>query len=365
MAGFIGVDWAPKQMKIELAKPERVLLPIDSGAFAISRSIHYGACLVFEGIRFFVTEESGTLEVVFANLASNLARFRRGISFNLSDAQQSMLPTEDAIHEMILDYLASPEMRSFMSGMARDAAQGYLRPFTVDEELSIGVTFPANPGVRMVAARYDSYLGEPFSGVAVPNLVRAFAGNGTGCLKLGVNYLMSVKAIQAARRIRPSAASALFLDDQPGANLRDRLVTEWDSSCFMVGFRDGVVVKIAESPLILPSVTVQGIVCLLREEGVEVQEREMTYGELVDRARADEIAVLASIGTAGILNRASSLLLVDGEGEVLAEARSDEASALYEAMGRARTAFWDVYRSARPAPAGMDVTRHAIGSAED
>ena len=109
-------------------------------------------------------------------------------------------------------------------------AQGYFRPFTVDEEQSIGVTFPGRPAIRAVVCRYDRYLGEPFSGVVVPHLVRAIDINQMGCLKLGVNYLVSVKAVDEARKIDPSAGSALFLDDKPDLGLMERKITEWDSS---------------------------------------------------------------------------------------------------------------------------------------
>jgi branched-chain amino acid aminotransferase len=151
--------------------------------------------------------------------------------------------------------------------MGESGGQGYLRPFTVDESQSIGVTFPENPSIRMVTCTYDRYMGEPFSGVVVPNLVRAVGANGTGNLKLGVNYLLSVKAVDEARSILPEASSALFLDDRLDLPLRDRRVTEWDSSCCLIALTSGTVVKIPESPLILPSVTIQGICAILREAG--------------------------------------------------------------------------------------------------
>ena len=86
--------------------------------------------------------------------------------------------------------------------MADQDAQGYLRPFTVDEEHSMGVTFPNQPAIRAISCRYDHYLGEPFCGVVIPHLVRAVGVNKTGCLKLGINYLISVKAIDEAKEDR-------------------------------------------------------------------------------------------------------------------------------------------------------------------
>ena len=318
------------------------MLPAEAMTHAVSRSVHYGLCLVFEGIRFFVREDQGRLQVVFLNISRNVERFRDGISFNLSDAQQEQLPTASQMMDVFLGYLSHPQLRAFLTDMARNGSQGYLRPFTVDDDQSIGVTFAANPVIRVVTAHYQSYLGEPFHGVAVPWLVRAVGANGTGCLKLGGNYLLSVRAVQEARRIRPDASAALFLDDRPYGPLRGRTVSEWDSSACMVGLRDGTVIRIPDSPLILPSVTVRGITAVLRAAGVVVEERDITYGELVDRALAGEIATIASLGTAGILNRAASLLLLGRDREHLAVIESDVDHPVFEALGHARQTYWDL-----------------------
>ena len=273
------------------------------------------------------------------------------------------LPTAAEVMEIFLGYLGHPRLRDFLTDMARNGSQGYLRPFTVDDDQSIGVTFAANPVIRVVSAHYDSYLGEPFHGVAIPWLVRAVGTNGTGCLKLGGNYLLSVRAVQEAQRIRPDASAALFLDDRPYGPLRDRTVSEWDSSACMVGLTDGTVIRIPDSPLILPSVTVRGIAAVLREAGVTVEERDITYGELVDRAQAGEIATIASLGTAGILNRASSLLLLGDDRQPVANIESDDQHPVFEALGRARQTYWDVYRGRAPVPAGLRLTAHDVGPA--
>ena len=271
MAGFEGIKWATKGMRYLMKDKSFKIVPGDDKVFAVSRSIHYGLCLAFEGIRFFCKRNSnGKLEIIFLNLEKNLQRFQRSIAYNLSQQQQNWLPEAVELVEILLRYLREPTMLEFLFEMADLNAQGYLRPFTVDEEQSIGVTFPNNPSIRAVVCRYDQYLGEPFSGVVVPNLVRAVGVNGTGCLKLGINYLISVKAIYEAKKIFPDAVSALLLDDRSYDPIFERKITEWDSSCCLFAFNDGTVVKIPESPLILPSVTIQGIVSILKHKGVNV-----------------------------------------------------------------------------------------------
>jgi len=362
MAGFEGVRWATKQMRYVLDGKKFGLFDADDKVYAVSRSIHYAQFLCFEGIRFFCKKNArGRVEVIFLNWNMNLERFQRGMAFCLAARQQNLVPSPEEMENIFIhQYFQDPAMMEFLEEMADQGAQGYLRPFTVDEEQSIGVTFATQPSIRAVACRYDRYLGEPFSGVAVPNLVRAVAANKTGCLKLGVNYLMSVKAIDEARKILPDAASVLFLDDRVDKKLKDRVVTEWDSSCCLFAFRNGSVVKIPESPLILPSVTIQGLVAILKEMGTPVQERDIPYGELIQRAVSGELVCVSSVGTAGIMNRCDKLLLVDEKGGILHAHRPDKGHDLYRRLEEAKTYYWNIYQGKAKLPDTMTLSKYTM-----
>jgi branched-chain amino acid aminotransferase len=362
MAKFEGVKWAPRQMRYLLDGKQFEILSPDAPVYAVSRSIFYATFLCFEGIRFYCRRgAAGRLEVNFFNWHKNLERFRRGIAFNLSRTQDGLVPSVEELEQVIIhQYFAAPELRDFLGEMADHDAQGYLRPFTVDEEQSMGVTFPTMPSVRAHFCRYDNYLGEPFTGVVIPRLVRATSANATGWLKLGINYLISLKAIDAAKEVDPDAAAALFLDDKVDAPLEDRQVTEWDSSCCLFGMRDGSVVKIPESNLILPSVTIQGIVAILREMGAQVNERHMRYGELLERAKTGDLVVVASVGTAGIMNRCQKLVLVDKDNRPAATHVPDRAHPVYEKLAAAKAAYWDIYKGKTRIPVGLKLHKYAL-----
>ena len=361
MAGFEGIKWANKQMLYFLNDKSFQAVESDARVVAVSRSIHYGLCLTFEGIRFFCKKNTeGQLELVFMNLNKNLTRFQEGIKFNLRSDKLHLVPNPEEMIDIFLKYFREPEMMGFLSEMADLGTQGYLRPFTYDEQQSIGVTFPEHPSIRAVACRYDQYLGEPFSGVVVPHLVRAVGVNGTGCLKLGGNYLISVKAVDEARKILPEAASALFLDDRPYDPIEIRKVTEWDSSCCLFALRDGTVIKIPESPLILPSVTIAGICEILREWDIPIEERDITYGELIERSRKEEVVAICSVGTAGILNRAQKLILVDEDGKTIATQQADESHELYVKLGKAKAYYWDIYRERVPLPKELELNKYVV-----
>jgi branched-chain amino acid aminotransferase len=362
MAKFEGIHWADRQLRYLLPDRSVSVLPADAPVAACSRSTNYAVFLAFEGIRFFCRKSpAGRLEVIFLNWERNLDRFRRGMTFNIGMEQEALVPTREQLEDLVVRrYFGDPAMRPFLEEMAALGAQGYLRPFTVDEEQSIGVTFPNQPAIRMLANRYDRYMGEPFEGVVIPNLVRAVALNGTGCLKLGINYVVSIKAIDAARRIHPGSAAALFLDDLPHLPVEERHLTEWDSSCCLFAFSDGTVVKIPESNLILPSVTIQGITSILRRRGVAVEERFLTYGELVRRAGAGQVVAVCSVGTAGILNRCAGLLLTDRASAPKSWHRPDTNHPLYAELAAARKTYWDIYQGkAEPTPE-MTLSRYEI-----
>ncbi|MCI0471024.1 MAG: hypothetical protein L0Y73_05140 [Candidatus Aminicenantes bacterium] len=361
MAGFEGVKWADKQLVYLLKTKSSAIAEKDAKVYAVSRSIHYGLFLAFEGIRFFCKKsKQGKLKIIFLNLDKNLERFKAAIAFNLSFDQQEIVPSCAQIEKILIDFFREPAMRPFLMEMAELGAQGYLRPFTFDEALSIGVTFPENPSIRAVACRYDRYLGEPFTGVVIPNLVRAVGINGMGCLKLAANYLISVKAVAAARQIFPGAGSALFLDDRPYDPLESRRITEWDSSCCLFALMDGTVIKIPESNLILPSVTIRGICTIMREMGANVVERDILYGELIDWSKNNRLAAVCTVGTAGIINRAQRLIAVDDQGKIICEHKACETHELYEKLSAARSYYWDIYREKVPPYDGMKLQTYEV-----
>ena len=362
MAKFEGVKWAPRQMRYLLPGKQFNILEADAKVFGVSRSTFYATFLCFEGIRFFAKKTAkGQLEVILLNWHKNLERLQRGMAFNLSKSQADLIPTIEEMESLIVhQYFREPAVRAFLSEMADAGAQGYLRPFTLDEEQSMGVTFPAQPALRAIFCRYDDYLGEPFIGVVVPHLIRATSANKTGWLKLGINYLISLKALDAAKDVEPQAGAALFLDDRTHLDLKDRKITEWDSSCCLFGLRDGTVVKIPESELILPSVTIQGIVAILRDMGVKVEERHVTYGELLERVKKNELVVAASIGTAGIMSRCQKLLCVDKDNGVAAIHVPDTKHPLYANLGTAKARYWDIYREKSKLPAGMNLFKYTL-----
>lgn len=151
-----------------------------------------------------------------------------------------------------------------------------------------------------------------------------------------------------------------MLDDRPYEPLEQRTISEWDSSCCLFALRDGTVIKIPESNLILPSITIRGITAILRQMGVRVEERDMTYGELIERSKSNDVVAVCSIGTAGILNRAQKILLVDEFGEVIAMQYADASHELYKKLGEAKDYYWDIYQEKVSLPEGLVLNKFEL-----
>jgi hypothetical protein len=102
------------------------------------------------------------------------------------------------------------------------------------------------------------------------------------------------------------------------------------------------------------------MVTILKDMGVKVEERHVTYGELVGRIQANELVVAASIGTAGIMNRCQKLLCVDESNAVTATHVVDTEHPLYAKLAEAKAYYWDIYKEKAKLPAGMKLYKYAL-----
>jgi len=66
--------------------------------------------------------------------------------------------------------------------------------------------------------------------------------------------------------------------------------------------------------------------------------------------------------TAGILNRAEELLLVDERGDTIAAHRADSSHPLHAELHQAREMYWDIYREKAQPPAELTLNTFALAS---
>ncbi len=183
----------------------------------------------------------------------------------------------------------------------------YLRPYMFGSNPVIGVKPASEYQFRMFATPVGPY----FKGGAKPITIRVCdfdraAPNGTGHIKAGLNYAMSLHAIVDAHN--QGYDENMYLD----AKTRTR-VEETGGANFIFVTKDGKVVT-PKSNSILPSITRRSLLQVAREYlGLEAEEREVYFDEVKDFAEAGLCGTAAVISPIGkIVDHGREICLPSG-----------------------------------------------------
>ncbi len=169
----------------------------------------------------------------------------------------------------------------------------YVRPFMFGSDSVIGV----KPSEEYQFRIFTTPVGPYFKGGVKPLTIRVCdfdraAPRGTGHIKAGLNYAMSLHAIVDAHK--QGYDENMYLD----AGTRTK-VEETGGANFLFVTKDGIVVT-PKSDSILPSITRRSLVQVAREYlGLEAQEREVYLDELKDFAECGLCGTAAVISPIG------------------------------------------------------------------
>lgn len=169
----------------------------------------------------------------------------------------------------------------------------YIRPYMFGSSPVIGVKPAAEYQFRMFCTPVGPY----FKGGVKPLTIRVSdydraAPNGTGHIKAGLNYAMSLYAISDAHR--QGFDENMYLD----AATRTK-VEETGGANFIFVTKDGKVVT-PKSNSILPSITRRSLMYVAKEYlGLEAEEREVYFDEVKDMAECGLCGTAAVISPVG------------------------------------------------------------------
>ena len=172
----------------------------------------------------------------------------------------------------------------------------YIRPYMFGSDAVIGVKPASEYQFRVFATPVGPY----FKGGAKPITIRVSdydraAPHGTGHIKAGLNYAMSLYPIMEAHR--EGFAENMYLD----AATRTK-VEETGEANFIFVTRDNKVVT-PKSNSILPSITRRSLIYVAKEYlGLEVEEREVYFDEVKDFAECGLCGTAAVISPVGKIN---------------------------------------------------------------
>ena len=187
----------------------------------------------------------------------------------------------------------------------------YIRPYMFGSDAVIGVK-PANEYQFRI---FCTPVGPYFKGGAKPITIRVSdydraAPNGTGHIKAGLNYAMSLHAIVEAHE--QGYAENMYLDSATRTK-----VEETGGANFLFVTKDGKVVT-PKSSTILPSITRRSLVYVAKEYlGLEVEERPVYFDEVRDFAECGLCGTAAVISPVGkIVDHGKEICLPSGMDEM-------------------------------------------------
>ncbi|WP_296667583.1 branched-chain amino acid aminotransferase [Demequina sp.] len=182
----------------------------------------------------------------------------------------------------------------------------YLRPVMIATEASLLVQ-PANEVEFLVTASpVGAYMSGGDAGVSIwvsRSYHRAIAG-GTGEAKTAGNYAASM-APQAEAKAH-GCQQVLFLDAK-----KNKFIEELGGMNVVVVRADGSVVTPRLTGTILPGVTRDSILTLLRDSGRSVQERDIPLAEILAGVESGEIVEVFACGTAAVVTPIARLVSDD------------------------------------------------------
>ena len=183
----------------------------------------------------------------------------------------------------------------------------YIRPYMFGSNPVIGVKPADEYQFRILTTPVGPY----FKGGAKPLTIKVSdfdraAPHGTGHIKAGLNYAMSLHAIVTAHK--EGYAENMYLD--PATRTK---VEETGGANFLFVTKDGTVVT-PKSSSILPSITRRSLVYVAKEIlGLKVEEREVTLEEVKDFAECGLCGTAAVISPVGkIVNHGEEICFPSG-----------------------------------------------------
>ena len=185
----------------------------------------------------------------------------------------------------------------------------YIRPYEFGTNAVIGVKPADDYQFRVFTTPVGPYFKngiKPLT-IRISDYDRA-APRGTGDIKAGLNYAMSLRMIVDAHE--QGFDENMYLD--PGTRTK---VEETGGANFLFVTKDGVVVT-PKSPTILPSITRRSLMVVAKDYlGLKCEEREVPFAELT------EMAECGLCGTAAVISPVGKV--INGDTEITFDTSAD------------------------------------------
>ena len=280
----------------------------DDGALIEDANIVLNGCAgvfqyaqtVFEGLKAYTTEDGHIVTFRPDLNASRLADSARRLEMPVFPEERFI----DAVQKVV-------EANAAYVPPYGSGATLYIRPYMMGTNPVIGV----KPATEYQFRIFVTPVGPYFKGGAKPITIRVSdfdraAPRGTGNIKAGLNYAMSLHAIVTAHA--DGFDENMYLD--PGTRTK---VEETGGANFIFITKDGKLVT-PKSDSILPSITRRSIMYVAEHYlGMKVEHREVYFDEVKDFAEAGLCGTAAVISPIGkIVDHGKEILIPSGMDEM-------------------------------------------------
>ncbi|MEE4316070.1 MAG: branched-chain amino acid aminotransferase [Erythrobacter sp.] len=269
----------------------RQAIPLDPAASVL----HY-AQEIFEGMK------------AYAHADGGLALFRPEANarrFNASARRMAMpeIPEETflaAVRELVtVDAAWLPPI---------EGGALYIRPFMFASEAFLGVRPAKQYKFVVILSSAGSYFKKGVNPVRIwvsQDYVRAAPG-GTGAAKTGGNYAASL--VPQAEAIAQGCDQVVFLDA-----VEHRWVEELGGMNLFFVRQDGSVITPPLTGTILPGITRDSLIAMLREEGLDVREEPYAIDQWREEAQNGTLLETMACGTAAVVTPVGTVASPAGE----------------------------------------------------
>jgi len=259
-------------------------LPLDPASMVL----HYGQ-EVFEGLKVYRTS-SGKLN--FFRAIDNIRRF------NNSNERLS-IPAVD--ENLFLDAMTQLVLTDKDWIPVLPDTSLYIRPFIIATDPFLGVRSSERYLFVIILSPVGAYYADGMSPTKIlveDEDVRAVRG-GLGFAKTGANYAATIRAQERANL--KGFTQILWLD----AIERKYIEEVGTSNAFFV--MGGTVITPPLSGSILPGITRDSCLAILRSWGVPVEERQISIEEIIDAADNGQLEEIFASGTAAVISPVGEL----------------------------------------------------------
>ena len=256
--------------------------------------LHY-AQEIFEGLKAYRQPDGG---IALFRPEANARRFN-------ASADRLAMPNlpEDLFLESIRRLLAVD--RDWFPTL--EGGSLYLRPFMIATEAFLGVRPARQYKFILIASPAGNYFksGAKAVSIWISDYTRAAPG-GTGAAKCGGNYAASL--VPTGQAFAKGHDQVLFLDA-----VERKWVEELGGMNLFFVFDDGRVVTPPLTGTILPGITRDSLITLMREEGLAVSEEPYAIDQWRADAASGRLVEVMACGTAAVVTAVGKVAGPDGE----------------------------------------------------